>query len=193
MRKTKVIVGIITLVVAMTACDNGTGTGGFVPEYVVGDTGPGGGKIIYVSTAGFTVTGTGSFTAHYLEAAPANMATTLAWASSGFTSTDIPGTGTAIGTGKANTALILATDTNAPAAKACDDYTGGGKTDWFLPSKDELKEMYNARTHVGISSGVFWSSSQDGYDYACLQDFGYGGQGSYLKGNDFNVCAVRAF
>ena len=50
---------------------------GFFPEYAVGDTGPGGGIIFYVSIAGFTVTGTGSFTAHYLEAAPVNIATTL--------------------------------------------------------------------------------------------------------------------
>ena len=190
MRKTKVIVGIITLVVAITACDNSAG--GFVPEYVVGDTGPGGGKIIYISTAGFTVTGIGSFTAHYLEAAPVNMATTLAWASSGFTSTDIPGTGTAIGTGKANTALILATDTNAPAAKACDDYTGG-KTDWFLPSRDELNEMYNARTHVGISSGIFWSSSQFGDGSAWRLDFDIGYQSSSYKDYVTNVRAVRAF
>ena len=165
----------------------------------IGDTGPGGGIIIYVSTAGFTVTGTGSFTAHYLEAAPANMATTLKWCShTGSPWCDVT-TGIAIGTGKANTAAIIAAhsgDTAANnAAKACAEYSNNDKPDWFLPSQYELYEMYNARTHVGISSGQFWSSSQseDAYVGAWYQDFGSGGIISVTKNYDFSVRAVRAF
>jgi hypothetical protein len=161
-------------------------------DTAVGDTGPGGGIIFYVSTEGFTVTGTGSFTAHYLEAAPANM-TTLAWASSGFTSRHIPGTETDIGTGKANTAIILATDANAPAAKACADYRGGGKDDWFLPSRDELNEMYIACSHLGISSGYFWFSSQYNNLNAWFQNFVNGTQDWRGKDNTYSVRAVRAF
>jgi len=132
----------------------------------IGDNGPAGGKIFYVAdglekrTLGFTVTGAGSFTAYYLEAAPYNQGTSLAWASSDYTTTDIAGTGTAIGTGKENTRLILAIDANAPAAKACADYRNGGKSDWFLPSRGELNEMCEARNHIGILTGYFWSSSQ---------------------------------
>jgi len=159
----------------------------------IGATGEGGGKIIYHNHTGFTVTGKGQFTARYLEAAPANMATTLAWASSGFYGTDIPGTGTAIGTGKANTAAILAVDANAPAAKACVDYRGGDKNDWFLPSQDELYEMYKARTHLGFSSGGFWSSSQAWSAYAWYLSFGNGGQANPNKASSYSVRAVRAF
>ena len=89
--------------------------------YSLGDPGPGGGKIFYVSVTGFTMTDNGQM-CHYLEAAPVDMSSTLEWASFDFTSTDITGTETAIGTGRKNTALILATDANAPAAKACNSY-----------------------------------------------------------------------
>jgi len=91
--------------------------------YRAGDAGPGGGKIFYRSDAGFTMTDTET-TAYYLEAASADMPTKLAWASPACIPptgawTDIPGTGTAIGTGRKNTALILAIDAAVPAALAC--------------------------------------------------------------------------
>jgi len=166
----------------------------------IGDVGPAGGIIFYVNASGFTVTGTGSFTAYYLEAASINQGTSLAWASSGYTETNIAGTGEAIGTGKANTAAILAIDANAPAAKACADYRGGGKSDWFLPSRYELYEMYIARSHLGISSEYFWSSSQYDDSYASHQNFGSGIQyyyyykyGNYRNGTAISVRAIRAF
>ena len=133
--------------------------------YSIGDTGPGGGTIFYVSTAGFTVQGydgTGgfaSYTAHYLEAAPADIGT-RAWA----TNSGTVDTATEIGTGRKNTALILAElDTNAPAAKACNDYSNGGKTDWFLPSSSELSQLSSQRTmisNLNLKEGQrYWSSS----------------------------------
>ena len=156
----------------------------------------GGGKVFYVSTAGFTVTGgTYSGTYHYLEAAPADMSTTLEWASSGYDSTYITGIQTGIGTGAANTAAILATDIAAPAAKACDTYINNGKNDWFLPSKDELNEMYMNRTAIGgFTSGWYWSSSQYDSDNAWPQRFSDGHCTSCDKDlNSFYVRAVRAF
>jgi hypothetical protein len=214
--KAKKFFGVIVLVamigVAMTNCDNGTddngtggngtggngtggnGTGG--GGYSIGDTGPAGGIIFYVNAGGFTMTGIAG-TCHYLEAAPANMATTLAWASSGFYETDISGTGTAIGTGKANTAAILAVDANAPAARACSEYSGGGKNDWFLPSKDELNELNKAKRKTGLpTEGIFWSSSQL-YSFvdtdAWSQNFNYDSQYSTNKNSPRYVRAVRAF
>jgi len=168
----------------------------------IGDDGPGGGKIIYIAdglegrTLGFTVTGAGSFTAYYLEAAPANHGPSFLWALSDFYNTNITGTGTAIGTGKANTAAILAIHADAPAAKACANYDGGGLNDWFLPSIDELNEMYQARSHLGISTGYFWSSSQVDNLNALSQNFdnGYWFKDGSKKYNSFlNVRAVRAF
>ena len=175
--------------------------------YELGDTGPGGGKIFYVSVEGFTMTDDNT-TVHYLEAAPADMPRGLfyypLWASSDYTSTNIAGTATAIGTGRKNTALILATDAGAPAAKACNEYSNGDKTDWFLPSKDELNELFVNRDYVGNlvgysdSSVWYWSSSEYDSEHPWTQNFANDHNGGsqfsgFVKGNPFSVRAVRAF
>ena len=49
------------------------------------------------------------------------------------------------------------------AAHTAHSYRGGGLSDWFLPSKDELAEMYAQRAVIGnfLTPGqVYWSSSQ---------------------------------
>jgi hypothetical protein len=196
--------GIAFILTAFVACDNGTGPGGGEDDppktYALGDTGPGGGKIFYVSEAGFTMTDNNQV-CHYLEAAPSDMSTTLLWATSSYELTNISGTGTAIGTGRKNTALILATDSAAPAALACKDLTTGGKNDWFLPSKDELNALHTNRSRVeNLSTNYYWSSSQSsyssqlGHEYAWHQLFSDGYQGNeggkYTNGS---VRAVRAF
>jgi hypothetical protein len=143
-------------------------------------------------------------TAYWLEAAPENMPTSLAWVSPAFIPSNfggtgnwrsIEGTGTAIGTGRQNTALILAVDANAPAAQACRNYSNNGFTDWFLPSRDELNQLYRNRAVVGIaSSGWFWSSSQSDINFAWYQFFVNGNQfGSPKSDGGGNVRAVRAF
>jgi hypothetical protein len=181
---------------ALAGCDNGSGPGGggWTAEYAVGDTGPGGGKIFYVSEAGFTMTDNNQV-CHYLEAAPADIGGDRKWASSGHTSTNILGTGTAIGTGRKNTALILATDADAPAAKACKDLDDGGKTDWFLPSKDELNRLYENKASVGgfYDGFMYWSSSQNNGGTAWGHYFSSNNLGGYRKDNNSMVRAVRAF
>jgi hypothetical protein len=128
--------------------------------YALGDTGPGGGKVFYFNAAGFTMTDTGEI-CHYLEASPVDMSERLTWATTGFTNSDIL-TDIAIGTGRNNTALILNTDANAPAAKACRDYRcSNNLSDWFLPSKDELSELYKNRFYVrNMGNMWYFSSSQ---------------------------------
>jgi len=207
MKKTKMmhfalIVGIIAIVAMIgfgfTACGGDDGTGGCDEECLaIGETGEGGGIIFYHKHSGFTVTGTDSFTAYYLEAAPFQGQYIWTWASSDFEETDIPGTKTAIGTGKNNTALILASDPAAPAAKECADYENGGKSDWFLPSKDELYEMFKARNHFDNLVEVnIWSSSQSNYEGGayCMYFKQVGGeQIGPAKGCELHVCAIRAF
>jgi uncharacterized repeat protein (TIGR02543 family) len=134
--------------------------------YVIGDTGPGRGTIFYRSEAGFTMTDDNS-TAYYLESAPSGGYSSREWASWAFDSTNIAGTETGIGTGRKNTALILARDANAPAALECRNYNYNNtvKTDWFLPSREELVQFSNYKTGAGeqLSSlpyYSFWSSSQ---------------------------------
>ena len=120
----------------------------------------------------------------------------MQWTSSDYESTNITGTESAIGAGKANTAAILAIDGNAPAALACKNYDGGGMNDWFLPSRGELNEMYKARSHLGISSlWWFWSSSQAVADRAWAHSIFSGDLDHFVSGhgrktNDANVRAM---
>ena len=74
-------------------------------------------------------------------------------------------TGTALGTGKANTDAIIsaqgatATSYAAGLARA---YTGGGHNDWYLPSKDELNKVYVNKATIGGSFDalVYWTSQR---------------------------------
>ncbi|GHV84847.1 hypothetical protein AGMMS50230_04550 [Spirochaetia bacterium] len=186
------------LFAAVLSCGDGAG---WTPEYDIGDPGPGGGKIFYVDAAGFAVSGKG--TCHYLEAAPADISGTPAWASPQFLppaygGTDdwhsIDGLGTAIGTGAANTAKIRAADPDAPAAKACDTSSAGGKNDWFLPSKDELALMFQNKTAIdGIGTGIYWSSTQYGWTNTWTLQFSDGYQDGHGKQHTYSVRAIRAF
>jgi hypothetical protein len=100
--------------------------------------------------------------------------------------------GTDIGTGRKNTALILATDANAPAALACKNCTDGGKTDWFLPSSNELTELYLQRNLFGITTGTYWSSTQLNNISGSPRDFS-GNSANSAKICTYNVRAIRAF
>ena len=85
-----------------------------------------------------------------------------------------------IGTGSANTDSIIATQTWANeteiAAGIAKSYEGGGYTDWYLPSKDELLEMWlyiyplseasSANGGVWFEASGYWSSTNDGFDQA---------------------------
>ena len=173
-------------------------------RYKIGDTGPGGGKIFYYNAAGFTVT---REVCYYLEAAPNDMSTLLAWASSTSLSMDT-GMKTLIGAGRNNTALILSASANAPAAKACNNYRGPNNlTDWFLPSKDELNELYKNRALVGnldTNTGLYWSSSSSSsteriisppstVSESWFQHFGNGSQTVIAITNRYSVRPIRAF
>jgi hypothetical protein len=119
--------------------------------YMVGATGPGGGKIFYVAADPFACGPTLAGTCTYLEAAPtsgANAWTDAAYAWSGNTSDEIGITarGTFLGTGYANTlAIVGQTGGGVTAARAgtiARAYRGPNSlSDWYLPSKDELNQM----------------------------------------------------
>jgi hypothetical protein len=69
-----------------------------------------------------------------------------------------------------------------------------GYSDWFLPSKDELNQLYLQKNVVGgFANYFYWSSSEYNYYKAWGQDFSAGYQGYDGKGNPSNVRAVRAF
>ncbi|MEZ5084401.1 MAG: FISUMP domain-containing protein [Bacteroidales bacterium] len=113
------------------------------------------------------------------------------------------GTSSAIGTGAQNTNQIVAgCTTPGIAAAICANLTLNGYDDWFLPSKDELNEMYqnkslidaNATENGGSAFGsdLYWSSS-DVWSNAWTQNFGNGNQSTTLKSTLQRVRAVRAF
>ncbi|GHV49996.1 hypothetical protein AGMMS49579_02880 [Spirochaetia bacterium] len=165
------------------------------PQYVIGDTGPGGGKIFYYSAGGFLSNGV---TCHYLEAAPADMGTTLTWSSGGiYNAYNIGETRMDIG-GYANTAAILAVDVAAPAALACRNATYGSKTDWFLPSDYELRIMYMKKAAIGgFTNAWYWSSTQaDASNFYSAWAWNFSGSGAPYnssKYNTYHVRAIRAF
>jgi hypothetical protein len=111
--------------------------------------------------------------------------------------------GTAIGTGAQNTIDIVAQSGNVAATSAaayCSDLVSGGKSDWFLPSKDELIQMYTnlhrASTPLGgFSPRFYWSSSEEGDDTAWSQHFDNGDPPYDANKNNphFVVRPVRAF
>ena len=121
----------------------------------------------------------------------------------------IPGAdGQAIGTGYQNTLDIVegCPDVNSAAFNAL-NATIEGYTDWYLPSKDELKEMYNTIGNGGpegniggFSSGHYWSSSEYEYGsdhsawYVSLY-FGYAGYigQSRNKYDTYKVRVIRTF
>ena len=113
--------------------------------------------------------------------------------------------GTTIGSGAQNTIDILAAClTTGIAADLCANSTAQGYSDWFLPSKDALNQMYVNKTNVNFallfnggsafSTTVnYWSSSHYNHDLAWRQNLFDGNQNYTLKSILFNVRAVRAF
>jgi hypothetical protein len=79
------------------------------------------------------------------------------------------------------------------AIQVAADYTNNSKTDWHLPSKDELAQLYAQKTTVGASTGRYWSSSEYDDGTAWYQHFSSGGQGNGFKNSTFYVRPVRAF
>jgi hypothetical protein len=158
----------------------------------VGDTGPGGGKVFYVHASGtFACGATLASTCKYLEAAPSDHSSTAKWCSNNSSSLGVTATG--IGSGMSNTATADSTCTSG-AIQVAADYTNNGKTDWHLPSKDELNQMYVNKVAVGdFAIAIYWSSSENDAATAWYQGFGGGYQDDADKEFSDRVRPVRAF
>jgi hypothetical protein len=168
--------------------------------YTLGATGPGGGKIFYIAnSSGFSCGPTLNEKCFYLEAAPPALglasldsdvtnSPSRTWAqaspvrydnatvigSGGETATSI-----AIGWGYRNTLAVISqgnTNSATSASALAQSFRGGGKSDWFLPSKDELTQMctwqagacYGQPTNnnvgtgaSGFVSGLYYVSSSE--------------------------------
>ena len=143
--------------------------------YSLNDEGPAGGWIVYYSVAGFPCGLTLGDTCHYLEAAKANWnlgTNAFPWAitaykdvyvGGGTTARDATKNCDAIGCGLKNTQAIIDQGNDATtAAGIARAYNGGGETDWFLPSINELHEV-SAVLNTGsgdLANNFTWSSSE---------------------------------
>jgi hypothetical protein len=134
-------------------------------------------------------------TPHGLIAATTHQSTGIQWYNGVNRTTGA--TGTVIGTGLANTNAIItsqgatATSYAAGLARA---YAGGGYTDWYLPSKDELNKLYLNRIAIGgFADASYWSSTEFGVDLAWSLDFTRGIQFNGVKDYPNSVRAIRAF
>lgn len=104
------------------------------------------------------------------------------------------GTSPAIGTGKANTtAIVNGCSTASIAASICDNLVLNGYSDWFLPSKFELNQLYLHNNVIGVTSDLYWSSSEYDSSESWLQSFFAGSQYYDSKTLLYSVRAVRAF
>jgi hypothetical protein len=66
--------------------------------------------------------------------------------------------------------------------------------DWFLPNKEQLRQLYKNRSAVGgFAESVYWSSSEGDEKSAWAQSFGSGDQLVGKKTNGSHVRAVRLF
>ena len=165
-------------------------------EFVAGDVGPAGGWIFFVNP---NAAGDGW---RYLEAAPVDQSAGAKW---GCFRTPVNGArGTAVGSGRQNTADILAGCNAADTAAAlCANYTLNGVGGWFLPSRDELQLLYkNLKATGAVDFGdrsvadnfSYWASSQQTTDMASHIDFADNGR-VHSDDKDFprRVRAIRAF
>lgn len=82
-----------------------------------------------------------------------------------------------------------------PVFYTCEYYQGGGYTDWFLPSKEELLLIKRTLSENGLGdfSGKYWSSSADSDSCGAwcvdMTDNGFVSE----KESAYRVRPVRAF
>lgn len=101
-----------------------------------------------------------------------------------------------IGAGKQNTADIEAGCTTiGTAADFCANVTMSGKSDWFLPSINELKAMNTNLKLLGYGhfGSVYWSSTERNSAAAWGFNFNSNSQQNYTKVSQLYVRAIREF
>jgi len=103
--------------------------------------------------------------------------------------------GTAIGTGYQNTTEIEnSCPTQGTAADLCGNLLYQGQIDWYLPSKEELYQLYLNRNIIGgFVDDVYWSSSEHNNTDAWALLFTTGEQEPQFKSHKHFVRPVRSF
>lgn len=93
--------------------------------------------------------------------------------------------------GASNTAALLNSGKEHPAAAWAKTYTADGHTDFHLPSRHDLLLAYiHAKEHFSTDDW-YWSSTQDSRNVAFVQDFENGNSSWSVKGYGHRVRACR--
>lgn len=157
------------------------------PEYSLRDIGPAGGHIFYIDTDD-------DFDWKYLEAASEKAeSSNTRWGESG----DPGGTSDDIGAGAKNTEIIADSSINSYAVNYARSRNVGGYSDWFLPSYDELREMYD-ELHLhdkgDFRNSHYWSSTIEGRDNTVRGIFFSNGDGvGIARSHEHPVRPARPF
>jgi len=189
----------ITVETIDTTCIQGVGC-------EVGDIGPGGGTVFYVAEEGDEFycgpVYNPDMLCRYLEAAPntwsgGNADPELTWSTGANQNVYANASGESIGSGYVNSLWVQRQDGNVAqtsAAIAARGYNGGGKSDWYLPSINEIGKLYLQRSIVGsFVLNNYWSSSEVANDGAWNYSLSMGQQGENGKFDLRGVRPIRAF
>lgn len=93
--------------------------------------------------------------------------------------------------GAANTAALLATGKDHPAAQWSRAYTADGHADFFLPSKLDMVMAHICAPQLFKKSGWYWTSTQGSRYDAFVQAFEDGTSDWNFKDNERRVRAFR--
>ena len=151
----------------------------------------GGGIIFYIYQPGDIGYVAGE--THGLISATSDQASFNQWGCYGLL---IGGTSNNLGTGQSNTTNIVnGCITPDIAARICDNLVWGGYDDWFLPSLNELAQMYIQRNVIGgFPTTTYYSSTESSEFQALKYDFTPDGSVvSGVKNSGASVRAIRAF
>jgi hypothetical protein len=166
--------------------------GGCPVYYEIGDQGPAGGIVFYISNMGL----------NGLEAAPVDQGSAQ-WGCHGV----LPGSfSQAVGAGESNTNLMVAQrcdygtgpgtvpGAQHMAAMMARSYSLGGYSDWFLPSGGELYSMRISNLDILSDENFYWSSNQaDNGPHDAWRSHRTLPAIRVNKNNEYLVRAVRAF
>ena len=148
---------------------------------------------------------------HGLVCAKSDQSSGVRWHAGTLGNTQAKGNGPF--SGEANTAIIITAqvaigdDGNTYAARICNELqvNEGGKTygDWYLPSKEELNQIYLNKTTINatavgnggvdLTTNNYWSSTENDSINAWMQRFNTGVRTIYTKASTYDVRAIRAF